>query len=129
MKNKVKKYLFITFGISWISWLIVILLIKFGLAKYPDFLSGLIGIIGTLGPTIAAIMMIDGKKSLKNICHFIFNRKEKTYFYLTLFSIILILSFGIIGTYNNEIPLYFVIPLFIYALTFGGGFEELGWRF
>ena len=128
MKNKVKKYLLITFGISWISWLIVILLIQFGLAKYPDFLSGLIGIIGTLGPTIAAIMMIDGKKSLKNICHFIFNRKEKTYFYLTLFSIILILSFGIIGTYNNEIPLYFVIPLFIYALTFGGGFEELGWR-
>ena len=106
MKNKVKKYLFITFGISWLSWLIVIILIKFNLAKYPDFLSGLIGIIGTLGPTIASIMLLDSKKDLKNIFHFIFNKKEKTYFYLLSFSIILI----------------------IYALTFGGGFEELGWR-
>lgn len=128
MNLKVKKYLFITFGISWISWLIVILLMQFGLAKYPDFLSGVIGIIGTLGPTIAAIMMLDGRKNLKNIFHFIFNKKEKAYFYLTIFSIILILSFGIIGTYNKEIPFYFIIPLFIYALTFGGGFEELGWR-
>ncbi len=128
MKNKGKKYLFITFGISWISWLIVILLMQLGLAKYPDLLSGLIGIIGTLGPTISAIILLDGKKNLKNILNFIFNKKEKAYFYLTLFSIILILSFGIIGTYNKEIPLYFIIPLFIYALTFGGGFEELGWR-
>ena len=48
MNLKVKKYLFITFGISWISWLTVIILMQFGLAKYPDILSGLIGIIGTL---------------------------------------------------------------------------------
>ena len=128
MKNKVKKYLFITFGISWLSWLIVIILIKFNLAKYPDFLSGLIGIIGTLGPTIAAIILLDGKKTLKNIFRFIFNKKEKNYLFLIMFSIILILSFGIIGTYNKEMPVYFIIPLFIYALTFGGGFEELGWR-
>ncbi len=111
MNLKAKKYLFITFGISWISWLIVILLRQFCLAKYPDFLSGLIGIIVTLGPTIAAIIMLDKRKNLKNIFHFIFNKKEKTYFYLTLFSIILILSFGIIGTYNKEIPLYFIIYL------------------
>ena len=84
MNLKAKKYLFITFGISWISWLIVILLRQFCLAKYPDFLSGLIGIIGTLGPTIAAIIMLDKRKNLKNIFHFIFNKKEKTYFYLTL---------------------------------------------
>ena len=68
MKNKIKKYLY-HFGISWTSWLIVILLIQFGLAKFPNFLSGLIGIIGTLGPTIVAIMILDGQKNLKNFFH------------------------------------------------------------
>ena len=127
MNSKARKYLFITFGISWISWLIVILLIQFGLAKYPDILSGIIGIIGTLAPPIASIILLE-QKSLKNIFHFIFSKNSKNYLYLIIFSIILILSFALCFDYNKEIPLYLVIPLFIYALTFGGGFEELGWR-
>ncbi len=128
MKNKVLKYLFITFGISWISWFIVILFIQFGLSKYPDALSCTLGIIGTLGPTIASIMLLEEKKNFKNIAKFIFNKKKKTYLYLIVLSIILILSFSFLCNYNNENPFYFIVPLFIYAITFGGGFEELGWR-
>ena len=118
----------ITFGISWISWLVVILFIQFGLSKYPDVLSCTLGIIGTLAPTIASIMLLEEKKNFKNIVKFIFKKNEKTFLYVIVFSIILIFNFAFICNYNKEIPFYFIVPLFIYAITFGGGFEELGWR-
>ena len=40
----------------------------------------------------------------------------------------MIFSFAFICNYNKEIPFYFIVPLFIYAITFGGGFSKLGWR-
>ena len=69
----------ITFGISWISWLVVILFIQFGLAKYPDVLSCILGIIGTLGPIIAAIMLLDSHKNFKNILKFILKKRKKVF--------------------------------------------------
>lgn len=128
MKNKIAKYLLITFGISWISWAIVILLINLKLASYPDFLTGIIGLVGVLGPTIASIILIDEKKSFKNIFNFIFKHNKNTLFYLIVFSTILILSYTLTCNLNSEVPFYLIIPLFIYAITLGGGFEELGWR-
>ena len=79
MKNKVLKYLLITFGISWICWLVVILFIQFGLSKYPDVLSCTIEIIGTLAPTIASIMLLEEKKNFKNIVKFIFKKMKKLF--------------------------------------------------
>lgn len=128
MKNKAKKYLLITFGISWISWFIVLLFIRMGIASYPDFLTGIIGILGVLGPTIASIILLDGKKNFKNILNFIFKHNKKSYLTLIIFSIILILSYAFTCELDKEIPFYLIIPLFMYAITLGGGFEELGWR-
>lgn len=128
MENKARKYLLITFGISWISWFLVILLIHLGVASYPDLLTCVIGIVGVLGPTIASIILLDEKRNFKNILHFIFKHNKKSYIYLTVFSIILILSYAFTCKIDEEIPLLLTLPLFIYAITLGGGFEELGWR-
>ena len=91
-----KKYLLFTFAISWICFGIVILLQFLGVCKYPDLISGIIGLIGTLGPTIAAILLIKGKKNIKNIVKFWFNHKKGTIKYLILFAVVIFIIFKLL---------------------------------
>ncbi len=125
--NIIRNYLIITFAISWFCFGIVILLQFLGVCKYPDMISGIIGLIGTLGPTIAAIVL-NKKKSFKSIMKYWFNSKKGTIKYLLLFSGVLTIGYFITSSYNNTIPLFLILPLFVYASCLGGGFEEFGWR-
>ena len=124
----IKKYLITSFAISWICFGIVILLQLLGVCKYPDLISGIIGLIGTLGPTIGAVLLINGKKDFHSIMKFWFGRKKGTIKYLLLFAIIIGASYVFTSSYNNSVPVFLVLPLFLYASCFGGGFEEFGWR-
>lgn len=126
---RVQEYLLITFFISWLSWGVLILLTALGIAKFTDPIGMIFFVIGGFGPTISAIMCIDGKLSLKKIANFIFTRKKRTFGYLLLFIIleILVVSLSAAGT-NAEMPLYALPFVFLICAFMGGGNEELGWR-
>ncbi len=126
---RVQEYLLITFFISWLSWGVLILLTALNIAKFTDPIGMIFFVIGGFGPTISAIMCIDGKMSLKKIVNFIFTRKKRTFGYSLLFIIleILVVALSAAGT-NAEMPLYALPFVFLTCAFVGGGNEELGWR-
>jgi membrane protease YdiL (CAAX protease family) len=127
-KEKIKKYLFIVLLISGVFFTLTILLIKLKLASYPDLLTGLFGMIGILSPTIASLILMNKKLNIKNITSLTFNHKKKTFHYVLMFLVLYTIVFLLTRTYDKEFPFMLIIPLFLYAVTFGGGFEEYGWR-
>ena len=126
--KRINKYLLTTFLISWTCFGLVIILQKLGVCKYPDLVSGIIALIGSLGPTIAAILQLDKKINLKNIKKFWFNHNKNTIIFLLIFCILVIIQYLLIFNYDKSFSSLLILPLFIYAISFGGGFEEFGWR-
>lgn len=126
---RIQEYLLITFFISWLSWGILILLTALNITKFADPLSMVFFIIGGFGPTISAIMCIDGKINPKKILNFIFEHKSKALIYFLLF---VILECAVImlstSSTNPATPIYALPIVFIVSSLFGGGNEELGWR-
>lgn len=129
MENqKLKKYLIRTFAISWISWIILALLVKNNILTFSSIIGTILFMIGGFAPTISAISLQE-RKSFKSIMNFIFSNKKKSIIYLLLFCLLEILTIGLSSMeLNPELPLY-VIPIIFLMCTFiGGGNEELGWR-
>ena len=128
MTRNITKYLVTTFLISWSCFGLVILLQVLGICKYPDLISGILSLVGSLGPTIAAILQLHKKINIKNIKNFWFNRKKKTIHYLLIFCILVLIQYLLLSRYDKTFSPLLVLPLYIYAISFGGGFEEFGWR-
>lgn len=126
---RIQEYLLITFFISWLSWGVLILLTALNVAKFTDPLGMLFFVIGGFGPTISAVMCIDGKLSFKKVASFIFARKKRTFGYFLLFIVleILVAVLSAAGT-NPEMPIYALPFVFLVCAFVGGGNEELGWR-
>ena len=83
---RIQEYLLITFFISWLSWGILILLTALKFISFQSVLRIILFMIGGFGPTIAAIMCLEGKISFKKIWQFITEHKKKTIGYLLLFA-------------------------------------------
>lgn len=128
MTRNITKYLIMTFLISWSCFGLVILLQVLGICKYPDLISGIIALAGSLGPTIAAILQFNGKINIKSIKKFWFNHKKKTIQYLLLFCALVLIQYIFLSNYDKSFSPLLALPLYIYAISFGGGFEEFGWR-
>lgn len=129
MENKkLQKYLIRTFAISWISWIILALLVKNNVLTFSSVIGSIIFYFGGLAPAISVIS-IQEDKSLKSIIKFIFSSKKKSIIYLLLFCLLEILTLGLSSMeINSAMPLYMIPILFVICISIGGGSEELGWR-
>lgn len=127
---RVQEYLLITFFISWLSWGLLILLTAFNIVTFNSPVGLILFGIGGFGPTISAIMCIDGKLTFKKLGRFIFGQRRHTIWYLLAFAALEILVIAVsAGFHTNEAMPWFMLPVvFLVCTLFGGGNEELGWR-
>ncbi len=126
---RVQEYLLITFFISWLSWGILVTLSALGIARLNSIVGMILFVIGGFGPTISAVLCLEGKLSLHKVLNFIFNHKKKTVGFLLLFAVLMIAITGLSSLeINPEMPWYALPVVFIVCTLFGGGNEELGWR-
>lgn len=126
---RVQEYLLITFFISWLSWGILVTLSALGIAGLNSVIGMILFIIGGFGPTISAILCLEGRLSFRKVWNFIFNHKKKTVGFLLLFAALTIVIIGLSSLETNpEMPWYTLPLVFISCTLVGGGNEELGWR-
>lgn len=126
---RVQEYLLLTFFISWLSWGILILLTAFKVAEFTSPIGIILFGIGGFGPTISAIMCLEGKITFKKVISFIFDHKKKTFQYFLLFAVLEIMCIGLSSLEVNPAMPWFSLPIVLLVCTFiGGGNEELGWR-
>ncbi len=143
---RIQEYLLITFFISWLSWGILILLTGFNVIKFQSVIGVILFLIGGFGPTISAIMCIDGKFSFRKLWKFITDHKKKTIGYLLFFVALMVGSVVLSYTqadkrswchlFDTTTPqsvcfgqvFLSAIVAFIIITLIGGGNEELGWR-
>ena len=126
--KKIIKFFAMTYLITWIAWGLRAILTSLDIINANSIIAWLIYGIGSLGPTITAISMIEDK-SLKGISNFIFNHNKNTIGYLLFFSILYSSAFYFSSFTIVEGQSIIMAPiLFIVMLIIGGGNEELGWR-
>ena len=126
---RIQEYVLITFFISWLSWGILILLTNLKAITFNHPLGMILFGVGGFGPTIAAIMCLEGRLSMKKIQNFIFEHKKKTIWCLLLLAVMLIMTVWLASTGTNaDMPWYSLPIIFMVCVFFGGGNEELGWR-
>lgn len=126
---RIQEYLLLTFFISWLSWGILILLTALGIVKFASVVGMIFFAIGGFGPTIAAIICIEGKISFKKVLNFIFEHKARTVGYLLLLAVLEALFIALSSSQTNPDMPWYALPLvFVVCTLFGGGNEELGWR-
>ncbi len=133
---RVQEYLLITFFISWLSWGILILLTNLKAITFVSVPGIILFTIGGFGPTISAIMCIEGKLSWKKIKRFIFDSRKGSFWYLLVFGALetCIIAFSsrelnpAISSATPAVAIISLIITFFIVTLFGGGNEELGWR-
>lgn len=126
---RVQEYLLITFFISWLSWGILILLTALNIVELNSPLGMLLFAIGGFGPTISAIMCLEGKITFKKVIRFIFHSKKGSWSYFLLFAVLSIACVGLSSFETNPAMPWYILPIVLLVCTFvGGGNEELGWR-
>ncbi len=127
---RIQEYLLITFFISWLSWGILCMLTNLKIVTLNSPLGMILFAIGGFGPTISAIMCIEGKLTFKKVKEFLFSHKKRTIFYLLALAIVMIAVVMLSSSFqtNPEMPWYILPIVFIVCTLFGGGNEELGWR-
>lgn len=126
---RIQEYLLITFFISWFCWGILILLTTLNVIEFSSPLGIIIFGLGGFGPTISALMCLDGKLTWKRVINFIFNHKKRTLSYLIIFTILTVAVVALSSRQlNPEMPLYTIPIVLAVCIFFGGGNEELGWR-
>lgn len=128
-KWRIQEYLLIAFFISWFSWGILIVLTALGVIKFASPLGIILFGIGGFGPTISALMCIDGKLTFRKVREFILGHKKKTFWYLLVFAILESIIVALSSMEVNPQMPWYVLPIVFFVCTlFGGGNEELGWR-
>lgn len=126
---RVQEYLLIAFFISWLSWGILILLTALNIVTFQSPIGITLFMIGGFGPTISALMCIEGKLTWKKVTQFIFQRQKRTWWFLILFMILAALATGLSSMETNPTMPWYSLPVaFIACTLIGGGNEELGWR-
>jgi len=98
---RIQEYVLIAFFISWLSWGILILLTNLKAITFNHPLGMILFGVGGFGPTIAAIMCLEGRLSMKKIQNFIFEHKKKTIWCLLLFAVMLIMTVWLASTGTN----------------------------
>lgn len=127
-KKRLITYLIRTFAISWISWLLLALLVKRSILTFSSTAGTILFMVGGFGPTISAISLQE-KKSFQSLMNFIFSSRRNSIIYLLLFCLLEILIIGFSSMELNPGAPWYAVPIIFLMCTFvGGGNEELGWR-
>ncbi len=127
-KNKLVIYLIITFAITYTFWWGLALLTNLNIVNSSQWTFTLLHIIGGFGPTIATIAVLP-KKSPKDILRFVFSCKKNSFWYLILFCVMQGVIIGLSSMEINPAMPWYIAPIvFLSAVIYSGGNEELGWR-
>ncbi len=128
-KNRLIKFILITFVITGIAWGGLAVLTKSGIISFTHPLGTVLHIIGGFGPTIATFFVLEEKLTVKSIIKFVFQYKKKSMIYLWILAVMEILVIGISSMeLNSALPWYLIPLVFLQALFIYGGEEEFGWR-
>lgn len=128
-KNPLKYFLIITFSITGIAWISLAVLTKLHVISFAHPMAAVLHIIGGFGPTIAAVLLIDRKLTLKAVITFVFHGKRKSMACFWVLSVMAIATIGISSMeWNAALPWYLAPIVFLQAVLIYGGAEELGWR-
>ena len=126
--KKVRAYLMLTFAITWLSWGLLALLVRFQLIPPDHLLYRVLHMLGGFGPTISALLLLS-QKTPRAILHYIFSRKKHRQWILFLLCLMQIFTFALSSRqWNPTIPWYTAPLLALMTIFVGGGNEELGWR-
>jgi len=137
-------FLLVTFGFSWIIWIIPILM-HFGIIFIADqaLLRGItmsFVILGAFGPVTGAIVMSrheSGKGAIRKHLIRIFKINNSWKWYFIPFILLGIIQFTVWGgslfwgesPLKSFLPTPWIIPIYMILMMFlGGGQEEIGWR-
>ncbi|MFS0783081.1 CPBP family intramembrane glutamic endopeptidase [Bacillus sp. 1P06AnD] len=128
-----KKYLFTTFSITYLSWGIIAVYTQMNNIPFgSSIILYLLYILGVIGPAIAGIIVsknTDSKKDFRMFLKSCYQPPKKLTWYIFIILIVLIFSllpYFISGGEQIVSAQYILlqIPLFILI----GGLEEIGWR-
>ena len=133
-KNRLKKYLIITFLITWTCWWGEALLVKSTALTATDILPMILFTIGGFGPTVAACVCMEGGFNSRNLKGFLFNNTRRNWFTILIAVLIVTVVFfvcseGLVSSIpRSPIAVIVIIVIFLQATILYGGNEELGWR-
>lgn len=124
-----RKYLIITFTVTYLCWGCLALLIHTDNLTFSHPFAAALHITGGFGPSIAALFSQNTKVTPKSIFAFLMGRKKKTARFLWIFVVLEILVIGLSSLERNPSVAPYMVPLiFLQAVLIYGGNEELGWR-
>ena len=133
MSNLSTKFLFWTFALMALTWGMCAVCSMNGLLMTDNAFLYVPYILGGYSPTIASFIVLkqsgqskDFVDWLKNI--FDFKHKPTIYLVIIALSVVAFVLECLISGYEQAVPLYFIL-IQIPAMMFGGGMEELGWRY
>lgn len=127
------QYLIGTFLLSYISWGIVALASNVEALKYGSPCGMILFLIGGFSPTIMSCICLIKQKEVTGfkqivIDSFTLKQKPVVYLFIAVFLLMAYIVHIIGGQITIMAPFYMAI-LMIPAMMFGGGLEELGWRY
>lgn len=135
MKNRLAKFLLITFGITWGCWWTDALLVKLTAWTAADAVPTALFTVGGFGPTVAACVCMEGGFSWKQLRKMLFGGKKQGLICLISLAVLEIVTFAlssagfIAGIPQGIGPRAVVVAVvFLQAAVLFGGNEELGWR-
>lgn len=125
-------FFILSYGISWVVWMPIVLS---GEASRPLL------ILGTFGPTLAALLMTakeNGRKGLQELLRRLLAWRVGVLWYVFSFvatAVVVMAAIGIhigmggdVPQFNDPKQLYLVLPIFAYVLFLSVLGEEIGWR-
>lgn len=134
MSTDTKKYLAVTFAVSWILWGVVAFASKFEIELFS--FSGVVGkimyVLGGVSPALCEIFLKKkscSKEEFKRFLKSIINPKHSILIYLYTIIGAMLIQFLPVWFKLTEIkqPIYMGFVLII-PMIIGGGIEEIGWR-
>jgi membrane protease YdiL (CAAX protease family) len=132
-KKIIVQYLLITFVIAIFAWGICIILGQLGITLNNNHWLYILFAIGGFSPTIASYIVLKKNHYIKSFREwiksiFIFKSAFRFYILVIIFIALYFTSRIIVNGINETNPLYLFFVL-IPLMLFGGGMEEVGWRY
>ena len=125
-KRNLKNYLYITFGITYITWGLLAIITQSHILGLETIIGRSLHIVGALGPAIASVFYL--KRNNIKFQHFVFSKKENSSIYFIIHLLAILILFSLSSLELNGVSIYLMPLFYIQLIFFGGGHEELGWR-
>ena len=125
-KRNLKNYLYITFGITYITWGLLAIFTQSDILGLETIIGRTLHIVDALGPAIASGFYL--KRNNLKFKHFVFNKRKNSSIYFIIHLLAILILFSVSSLELNEVSIYLMPLFFIQLIFFGGGHEELGWR-